>query len=70
VTAKGCLWTGVLFFVIGTLFGFYVKAVTAFAALTGKFGAGVQILLNLTDLAYVLLSVHLVVPKLVRPPDV
>ena len=69
-TAKGCLWTGVFFFGLGTLFGFYVKAVTAIAALTGKFGAGVQILLNLTDLAYVLLAVHLVVPKLVRPPGV
>ena len=61
-TAKRCLWTGVFFFGLGTLFGFYDKAVTAIAALTGKFGAGVQILLNLTDLAYLLIAVHLVVP--------
>ena len=65
-TGKGCLWSAIFLVVVATGFGFYIKALTAFRAFTGKFGAGIQILLNITDIAYVLLAFLLIIPKLAR----
>jgi hypothetical protein len=48
-------------------FGLFVKVATAVQTLGGQIGVGTRLLLNILDLAYVVVSLVAMVPKMVRP---
>jgi hypothetical protein len=67
ITAKFFFWFAVCTFFFVSAFGLFVKVATAVQTLGGQIGVGTRLLLNILDLAYVVVSLVAMVPKMVRP---
>jgi hypothetical protein len=60
-------WFAVCTFFFVSAFGLFVKVTTAVQTLGGQIGVGTRLLLNILDLAYVVVSLVAMLPKMVRP---
>jgi hypothetical protein len=67
ITAKFFFWFAVCTFFFVSAFGLFVKVATAVQTLGGQIGVGTRLLLNILDLAYIIVSLVAMVPKMVRP---